>query len=138
MGYWGYEVWENDSSADWFSAVFKQTKIDQVIASSLSKEVDDFTRDEIRGAISLFILLGRAYVYNIGTLDEHHQLCIQKAKKLKDHWNEGGWDSDPDIGKSLDFELAVLQRRLDNIGVPREKRPSAPQELKEWWVKWMD
>lgn len=121
MGYWGDESWENDSSADWFSNVFKQTKLDQVIASSLSKEVDDFTRDEIRGAISLFIMLGRVYVYNSGTLNEQHQLCIQKAKELKDHWQEGGWDGDPDIGKSRDFELELLQRSLDNIGVSREK-----------------
>jgi|GEM_PF-558690 len=138
MGYWGNAPWDNDQSADWFDGVFKQTKIDEVIGTALSKPVDYDTCDEIRGAIALFILLGHVYIYNIDTLDDHLELCISKNLELKKYWSEGGWDNDPEIGQGLDFELAVLERRRDSVGVPNSERPEISPELKEWWSNWID
>ncbi len=138
MGYWGSAPWDNDQSADWFDEVFDKTKIDQVINKSLIKEVDDDTCDEIRGAIALFILLGHVYNYNIETLDDHLDKCITKNLELKKYWSEGGWDSDPEFGQSLDFELAVLQRRKNNVGVQEQEIPAVAQDLKDWWTKWID
>lgn len=138
MGHWGNAPWDNDQSADWFDTVFKQTKIDEVISTALSKPVEYDTCDEIRGAIALFILLGHNYIYNIDSIDDHLELSISKNIELKKYWSEGGWDNDPEIGQALDFELAVLERRRDSVGVPDTERPEISPELKEWWSNWID
>lgn len=138
MGYWGNAPWDNDYAADWFGAVVDETKIGDVIDRTLSKSVDCFNCDEIRGAISLFILMGRVYVYDIYKLGDHLERCILKNLELKKFWSEGGWDGDPEVGQWLDFELAVLQRRANNVGVPEKERPAITSEMKDWWAKWID
>jgi len=138
MGYWGSAPWDNDYSADWFSGVMEKTEIGTALEDSLNKPVDDFTRDEIRGAVMLFILLGRTFVYDGDMYEEHLNLCIEKNRELMKHWSEGGWDGDPEIAKWLVNELAILERRRNNIGVAPSNRPPIPQELKDWWANWID
>lgn len=134
MGYWGKAPWDNDCAADWFADVFSKTRLHEEIAACLARRVDESNRDEMRAAIMMFISLGRNYVYDSKTYDEHLDLALLKARELLKHWIEGGWDNDQHIGENISHEIKILEMRKHKKAEHQE--PPA-EDLVHYWKKWM-
>ena len=107
------------------------------MSATLSQDVKEDNRDDIRAAISLFIFLGRTYVYDIEVIDEHLDLAIDKAKELIEHWSDGGWDGDEEFGEYLKYELEILEYRKRNTGVSEDAREPIRKELLNYWATWL-
>ena len=134
MTYWGDSPWDNDCAADWCTDVFGKTKLHEEIGACLEQELTEESRDEIRAAIMMFILLGRVYVYDTETYSRHATLALKQARELLKHWLEGGWDNDSEIGESISHEIKILERRMKSTP---EYIDQPEEELVAYWSRWM-
>lgn len=112
MGSWGALPWENDDAADWFSDFMKETNIRPHVMRTVHEEIDETTIDainRIRAAISIFIMLGRNYVWPIDNYDNDLEVIYYKALELRDKSKQFQWKA---LGEQIDREIAELETRF--------------------------
>lgn len=138
MGYWGSAPWENDYAACWFDNLFQETGLLSRVEKTLQLEIDENTKDEIWGAIMLFISLGRMNVYSVDLLPAHLELCLKKNRQLREHWISEDGEMTAEVVAWLDFEFRLLERRHKQLIDPVARLEPVPDDIKEWWSNWID
>lgn len=131
MGMWAFNPWDNDSAADWYGEFMDETKLRSVWLKGIKKDaIDEF--EEVRAAVSIYLMLGRVYVWPIDHLDEDLALCIKQTEKML---------SDPENLESEELiaeikaELTELKsRETSDSEVPQSS--DSPAETKAWWAFW--
>lgn len=127
MGYWDYKPWDNDEGADWFIEFMDKTQLCKFVESSLNADVKE-NAATVRAAASVLIMLGRNYVWDVETIDQHLTLAIQKLQEILDVSDLG---EDENIRKSIEYEIKVLKGRF-----PEAELSYSLDEL-NWWVDWI-
>lgn len=123
MGAWDTSPWDNDTAADWFADLFDATRLREGVRATLESNTDE-NHEEIRAAVWILIELGRTYIWPVDHIDEDIELGIKKMEEIV---QLGIYADTPDFVKEIEFEIAVLRARRDNL-----KTIDSP-ELKEWW-----
>lgn len=111
MSAWGALPWENDDAADWFAQFMTTTNIRAVVMQTVQEEsaADSLeSLNRIRAAISVFILLGRNYIWPIDTYDDDLESIYAKAIELQERSQNIQWDA---LSEQLDREITELNAR---------------------------
>jgi len=126
MGMWNFKPWENDSAADWYGDFVDSTDIRKHWLEGINLDpIDD--ADEVRAAASIFIMLGRVYIWPIDHLDNDLELAIKQL--------EGTLESEenkevPELLEMIHSEIDELKSRLQT------KETKSNTESKPWWKIW--
>ncbi|MBX2846905.1 MAG: hypothetical protein KTR16_01185 [Acidiferrobacterales bacterium] len=126
MGMWDFKPWDNDSAADWFGDFMDDTNIrDHWLEGIKQDPLDD--ADTVRAAASIFVMLGRVYIWPIDHLDQDLELTICQLKKtLECEENK----EVPELLEMIQTEIEELESRVQKK--PEENKP--PSKL--WWKIW--
>lgn len=128
---WAFNPWDNDSAADWYDEFMDDTKLRSAWLKGINKDAtEEF--EEVRAAISIYLMLGRVYVWPIDHLDDDLALCIAQSEKILNlpQVQESG-----ELVEQIRAELKALESR---------KKPNVECELdqqheidnKPWWAFW--
>lgn len=126
MGMWDFEPWDNDCAADWFGGFMDSTNIRKHWLEGINQDpLED--PDTVRAAASVFVMLGRVYVWPIYHLDEDLELAISQLKKtLECEENK----EVPELLEKIQAEIDELESRVKDAP-PNKDAPSKP-----WWKIW--
>jgi hypothetical protein len=118
MGAWGTEPWDNDGAADWLGDLFGELNV-PAIADAL--ELDD-DHETVRAACYVLQSLGRVYVWPAAHLKDLKPLLkkgIERLERMIDPSSTDDflelWDSDPDVIKSVQWQIAELRNRSEKV-----------------------
>lgn len=126
MGMWDFKPWDNDSAADWYGDFMDSTNLRKHWLEGIKQDpIDD--ADTVRAAASVFIMLGRVYVWPIDHLDEDLELAISQLKKtLECEENK----EVPELIEIIQSEINELESRV------QKKAPDSKAQSKPWWKIW--
>ncbi|PHR88828.1 MAG: hypothetical protein COA78_36245 [Blastopirellula sp.] len=131
MGMWDYKPWDNDSAADWFGDFMDKTEFRKHWLDGMNSDLSE-EPDELRAAISLFIMLGRVYVWPIEQFDDDLELAIVKSECLLD---VPEYEESPELIELIKIEINELRSRR----TPKKENdltPSKNENQKKWWEFW--
>ncbi|MCD4675967.1 MAG: DUF4259 domain-containing protein [Desulfobacula sp.] len=124
MGAWNTKPWDNDTAADWFGKLFEETNLKEKIREGLDMDMDLYL-ETIRAAACILMFLGRRYVFSSG-LDDNLSYAIKKMEEIQKH---PYYLDNPETGKELKYEIAVLKYHLD-----MDNKLSATPDFINWWL----
>lgn len=81
MGMWDFEAWDNDSAADWFGGLMKETSLREKWLDGINRDPED-EYEVVRAAIWLFKNLGRVYIWPIDEYEDDLHKTIAVGEKL--------------------------------------------------------
>ena len=126
MGMWDFKPWDNDGAADWFADFMDNTELRKHWIEGINEDpIDD--PDSVRAAASLFIMLGRVYVWPIDYFNDDLELVIQQLKKTMESEE---YKELPELIELIQSEIQELESRQDKT--KKEPEPT----LKPWWKNW--
>lgn len=129
MGAWDIDPWGNDSGADWFGDMFEQTKLAEHVRKTLQNADPEDEHEEIRAAASMLVMLGRTYVWPIGTIDQDLTLA---ATRLEELFAVPELEDNEEFLEAIRDEMQELRSRIKDSNV---KSPPA-KAGKKWWEFW--
>ncbi len=124
MGMWALEPWDNDQAADWFGDFMDKTRFRQAWLEGINADPVDGA-EVVRAAASLFVMLGRVYVWPIQAYDEDLELTIARLSAVV---AGGEFAEVPELVAAVEQELVELKSRRKpsrTSGAP-PSAPSAP------------
>jgi hypothetical protein len=131
MGAWGESPWDNDDASDWFHHFMAQTNIRSVLMQTIQQKFEgepygDFEAggtydqlDIIRAAISVFIMLGRVYIWPIEPEDDENgvnsyekdlRIVLDRAREITAISKQ-----EDRAFPVMDREITILERRLERL-----------------------
>ena len=126
MGMWDFKPWDNDGAADWFGDFMDNTEFRKHWIEGINQNpIDD--PDEVRAAASLFVMLGRVYVWPIDQYDDDLELAIRQLKKTMESEK---YKELPELIELILSEVHELESRQEKT----ESEPGASS--KPWWKIW--
>ncbi len=125
MGAWNTKPWDNDTAADWFGDLFEALPIAARVEQALNQEVED-AHEQVRAAASLWVLLGRVYVWPVDELDRHLTLAADKLELVREL---EVYAEVPEIVQEIDCEIRLLRRRA-------AASRAGQGEDGDWWSSW--
>jgi len=126
---WDILPWSNDDASDWFLETIQSSGLRDIVISTLQLSVDDENVSKIRAAVSILIMLGRPYTWQVNTLEIDIELAIKSSIYLHDWHTEQL--SDPRLISAISSEIAILKTRL-----PHEKRVDLIPSDRDYFSTW--
>lgn len=110
MGAWGLDPWDNDTAADWFADLWRDSPVVDRVLEALRQDGDESTV----AALWLCSELCRVYIWPIDRLDETVEAAIAAAERILAGEDEEGlvemWD-DPDFNAQIEELLETMRAR---------------------------
>jgi len=129
MGMWAYKPWDNDEAADWFGDFMDRTQLRKEWLNGINADPVE-SPGAVRAAAALFVMLGRVYVWPIGTFDRDLELTITRLSALVE---AGEYAEPPELVAAIEQEVAELKSRRKPSRSPSEP-PS--ESSRPWWKPW--
>jgi len=126
MGMWAEKPWDNDSAADWYGDLMDDTNLRKNWLVGINKNPLD-QPDVVRAAASLFLMLGRVYIWPINDYDQDLDLAIKQLKKVAEY------DEYQDVPELMEMILGEIEELESRI-----KKSTATSLIpkKTWWKFW--
>jgi len=129
MGMWAFAPWDNDEAADWFGDFMDNSQIRQEWLKGINADPQD-SPGIVRAAASVFVMLGRVYVWPIKTFDQDLELAIASLQRVVE---VGEYEDSPELIAVIGQELAELESRRKRAS---ETKSPASDPSKPWWKVW--
>ena len=130
MGTWAFAPWDNDEAADWYGDLMDQTALRAAWLQGIREDPSE-SPGVVRAAAGLFVMLGRVYIWPIGTFDQDLEEAIAALSKVAqcDEYQES-----PELLELIAKEVKELESRR----TPRNSTgaASAKSEAAPWWKFW--
>ncbi len=110
MGSWGYEPWENDAAADWFSHLLDDLFIDKI---EKALKLDYTKYEEIRAACFVIEKFGYRYIWPYEKLDYHINIAIIALRRIL---NSNILNKNSNYIPEISKEIELLEKRRLEIG----------------------
>ena len=131
MGMWAFKPWDNDLAADWYDEFMDETKLRTVWLKGIKKDpIEEF--EEVRAAVSIYLMLGRVYVWPIDHLDSDLALCIEQTEKML---SEPEHLEAEELIAQISEELTELKSRMPSE-TDTDVEPEQTTQTKPWWAFW--
>jgi len=128
---WDFKPWDNDSAADWFGGFMDESNLRKHWLSGINEDpLDD--PGAVRAAASIYIMLGRVYVWPIDHLDDDLELAIRQLKRTMDCEE---YKEVPELIELIQSEVIELESRRKPKAQNNEN-DEQPHESKPWWKFW--
>ncbi len=124
MGGWGTKPWDNDVAADWFMNMMEATRVAEYVEKTMRQEIDDddpgARADEIRAAVSIFVVLGHIFVWPVDDWENHLKLAISRLEEI--------------LAKNYGFGAEEqIRAEIDLLKLRLERKPEDRMEKVKWW-----
>lgn len=126
MGMWDFTPWDNDGAADWYADFMDVTNFREHWIKGINEDPVD-NPDYVRAAASLFVMMGRVYIWPIDHFDSDLELTINQLKKVLECEE---YAEVPELIEVIQSEVNELERRQGKLG------DSSVSPTKPWWKIW--
>lgn len=123
---WDIKPWDNDGAADWFGDLMDETDIRKAWLNGINEDPEE-NPDIVRAAASLFIFLGRQYIWPIDHYDADLERAIAQLSRVKSN----------EMYQEVEGLQELIAREIQELESRRGKEKGAPEKPKKpWWKLW--